>query len=464
MIKEALYASWAYLRKDQLTPEELAFLRRTLTVERKKNFSRGDPLPPTAVFVESERYFGVPRAYFDETYARQYEVTYAYPDHLSQPWLDRPIQFHGKLFPEQSEAVEALKSKCLPHRFFGGILWAAPGWGKSTTGCAFSAALRAKTLMVVHREFLLDQWSERIATYLPGAKVGRVQGKRCDYRDCHVVVGLVHSLANKRYSEDFYDYFDMVMVDEIHTTAGASTWGLVPSLFSAPWRVGLTATPRRKDAAENVFLYQVGPTFYRAKQARLPLQVRRVPTNFQAVLGEDVDRDKLIFHLCQDKARNQLIVDQMIRALEADRKLFVLSERIEHLQVLEVLLQGTLTAAGKQSVSTGFYIGGTDTDMRHLASKARVVFATYQLASVALDIPALDTLFMATPMSDVEQAVGRILRPHPEKKDPVAVDFIDRLVAACLRSAEARDAIYKRMEAPPPQLLDNSESESGDPS
>jgi superfamily II DNA or RNA helicase len=317
--------------------------------------------------------------------------------------------------------------------------------------CALMAAMQVPTLVVVHKEFLVNQWKERIAAFLPGASVGMVQQDVCDFADRSVVVAMVHSLVDRSYPPEFYRWPGLVITDEVHRI-GAETWSRVPPRFPARWRVGFSATPRRKDGADAVFLNHIGPVLFNAKEKRLVAKVRRVVTKFKLVkMGSFnpslMKKSMLLKFLCASDARNQEITDQLILALQAGRKVIVLSERLQHLDVLSQMLLSSWPSNAGPPPSTGLYVGGQSEEALRESSAARVIFATSQFASEGLDIPALDTLFLTTPLSDIEQAVGRIQRPFPGKKDPVVVDFMDDQVELCKKLAEYRERFYAKMAA-----------------
>jgi hypothetical protein len=98
--------------------------------------------------------------------------------------------------------------------------------------CALITELKVPTLVVVHREPLVDQWMERIHQFIPQARVGIAQQDQCDFRDKHIVIGMVHSLAGREYSRDFYEWPGLLLVDETHRI-GAGTWSSVPPKFPA---------------------------------------------------------------------------------------------------------------------------------------------------------------------------------------------------------------------------------------
>jgi superfamily II DNA or RNA helicase len=318
----------------------------------------------------------------------------------------------------------------------------------TVVACAIIARMQVPALVLVHKEFLVNQWKERIAQFLPEAQIGIVQQDRCEYQGKHVAIGMMHSVAGRDYGQKFRDWPGLIIADELHRLS-AETWSVIPSRFRARWRLGISATPRRKDGAENVFHYHLGRPLFVAKEKRMTAKVRRVWTRFKLVKTERFNpnlasRAILLKHLTQAENRNNEIVQQLMSALKAGRKVLVLSERLKHLSLLDDLLQRTWIASDGPKPSIGYYVGGMKEEELDEAAEAQVIFATAQFASEALDIPALDTLFLASPLSDVEQATGRILRPHPGKKDPVVVDFVDLDITQFARMAEGREAFYKR--------------------
>jgi len=314
---------------------------------------------------------------------------------------------------------------------------------------AIAAELGVPTLVVVHKEFLMDQWTERIEKFLPAAKIGRVQQDTCDFRGKTVVMGMVHSLGGEQpYPEDLWEWPGLVIVDEVHRI-GARTWAPVPPRFQAKYRLGFTATPRRKDGADDVFWQHIGPIIFAGKEERLKPVVKRVWTKFKLVKTDRFNpnlapKALITRFLVKSRYRNDLIAEQLVSALEAGRKILVLSERLQHLQDMESQLRNMWPAVAGD-VSIGQYVGGRTKVQLERSAQAKVIFATSQYAAEGLDIPALDTLFLTTPMSDVEQAVGRIQRPHPDKKDPIVVDFRDDSIPMFEAMGRKREKFYTRI-------------------
>lgn len=441
------------MSKADLSPEQMATLRRALTISpRKVGDHPGEAPSPIRLYSENAASFGVPRQFFLKRRRLAHEVEFKVTDGDKTSWPG-PLTFSGTLRPEQTLAktrvVESFKAGLL-----GGLLRASPGWGKTVWACAVFADLQVPVLVTVHKEFLLNQWKERIEQFLPNAQVGIVQGSTIDWRGRHIAIGMIQSLSDKDYGEDFRNWPGLVITDEVHRI-GAETWSRVPPMFPARWRLGLSATPRRKDGADNVFYYHIGDVIYGAKEQRLKPKVRRVwvqENDFKLIHTRNLNPDYikktlLLRFMCASRRRNQIIVGQLILAAKKGRKCLVLSERLQHLRDLETALYTMWDSADGPKPSVGFYIGGQKQEALNQAAKARVIFATSQLVQEGLDIPSLDTLFLATPLSDVEQAVGRILRPSDGKKDPIVVDFREDHIKLCRRYAEFRDRYYAKVAA-----------------
>lgn len=441
--------SWAWLDLNQLDPAKVFDLKRLLTLHPRKVGDHPGPAPePLKLFTEKPGFLGVPREFFLKSKAR-HEVLYHLTEGDKSTWPG-DLTLQAELRPEQVLALNVVAGK-LTNGDLGGILRAPPGWGKTVWACALMAKLQVPTLVVVHKEFLLTQWRDRIQQFLPSAKIGICQQNDCEYGHRHVVIGMVQSLSQKGYPSLFYQWPGLVLTDEVHRI-GAETWSQVPPQFRSRWRVGLSATPRRKDGCEDVFLHHIGPLLFTAREQRLLPKIKRVWTSFKLVRTEHFDpemasRAILLRILCKDADRNHQVVEQLVKAAQVGRKILILSERLAHLDLLRELFDRmwTKTTEGLPLPSHGLYVGGMDEDSLRASSECQLIFATSQMVSEGLDIPALDTLALTTPLADIEQAVGRILRPWPGKKEPIVVDFIDRCPSKYVRMADMRERQYRQI-------------------
>lgn len=444
---DVLLDSYAWIPKASLTHMQLSAIKAVLTVVPRKFSGVPGPAPsPIRLYVEKDDSIGVARSYFLQHRKPHHNIIDRTTEGRKDLW-DGPMSFVGDLRPEQEKAVETVVADYRAGNY-GGMVKAVTGFGKTVCACAIMARIGVPTLVVVHKEFLMNQWRERIEQFLPGTRIGTVQQDVCVYKDCGVVLAMIHSLVGDRdYGQEFWDWPGLIIHDEAHRV-GAETFSRAPTRFRARYRLGVSATPRRKDGCEDVFFYHLGPVLYASQEQRMVPKIRRVWTDFKLVQTPTlnpslVSKQLVLKFLCGNAARNKTIVEQLMLALVAGRKPIVLSERLQHLDALAALLQREWKQQQKDPLpSIGFYVGGMKEDELDDAAKAHVIFATRQFAEEGLDIPALDTIFLTTPMSDVEQACGRILRPCDGKKEPVVVDFRDEKVPTCSKAGTYRDKFY----------------------
>jgi superfamily II DNA or RNA helicase len=436
--------SMAWLPKDQLSTKQVERLRSELMLQPRQVSEYKKDLKPIYLYLETTDKIGVARDYF---IARKRDVHNV---------IDRTVLggtavgiggFSGTLREEQAQAVEVLVSK-LDERY-GGVFCARGGFGKTVVACAVMAALNVPTIVIVHKTFLLEQWRERIAQFLPDARVGIARQNDLVYEGCSIVLGMIHSVVKDRYPEAFYNRFGLVIHDELHRL-GAYTFSNSPKLFKARYRLGLTATPRRNDQADNVFWYHIGPILFAAKSQGLKPSIKRVYTEFSLISTDRFNpnlasRNLIIRFLCANKARNRAIVKLMIEAVSKDRKLLVLSERLKHLRVIQEMFEQEWPLELGSIPSMGYYVGGMQKKELKVSEQAAIILATKQYVSEGFDVPALDTLFLTTPVGDVEQTVYRIVRKLEGKKKPIVVDFRDDAVPRLRRSGINRDAAYARL-------------------
>jgi superfamily II DNA or RNA helicase len=441
-------SSYAWLPKAELTIVQQQALKAKLTiVPRKVGNHPGPPPAPVYLFKETDQLLGIAREFFSANRKEHHEVDLQVTGGDKTAWSD--LSFAATLRSEQAQALEVLAHEYGTGRL-GAMIRASPGWGKTVFACALMAKLQVPTLVIVHKEFLMKQWKERIEQFLPDAKVGICQGDVCDFEGKHVVIAMVHSLSQRTYPLEFLRWPGLMIVDECHRI-GAATWAPVPAYFPTRYRLGLSATPRRKDGAENVFFYHLGPIIFSAKEQRMHPKIRKVYSDFHLAATDRlnpalISKPLLLRFLCASTKRNEQIIEQLRLAVISGRKILVLSERLEHLTTLEQMLKDSWGNFSKTPApTTGQYVGGMKEEDYEESSGCQVIFATAQLVSEGFDLPALDTLFLTTPVSDAEQAVGRILRPFEGKKEPVVVDFRDDRVGLCLRAAEYREKLYAKI-------------------
>ncbi len=355
----------------------------------------------------------VPRAYENELYVTT-DITYGGCIRNL-----RPINLRN----EQVPAVDAMM-RHFTHKN-GGVLFAPCGKGKTVMGLEMIRQLGRKAVVLVHKTFLVEQWIERINQFFPSAKVGIWQRDAVPDGSEDIVIAMVQSIVKRDYPKELYEMFGTLVADETHRYA-APLWQDAITKFPAKYRIGLTATPTRRDGLHDVFLLHIGPIVYEMEgHTRVPwiwkidteLEISR--NNYMMWNGE-VNTSKLVTLVSQDSERTDKILRMVKRAVNTGRKILILSERVAHCKEMSKLLKEDL-----DEFTVGLYIGGMKQAKREESAECDIIIGTYAMAQEGLDIPALDTLFLATPKTSITQSVGRILRESSDKKDPVVVDFVD---------------------------------------
>lgn len=337
--------------------------------------------------------------------------------------LPMDTTFKGTLNPVQEEATVKTVAQLQqpPH---GALLVLPCGYGKTVCALYIAHALRRRTLVLVHKAFLVAQWHERARVFLPQATIGKIQQNVVD-ADADIVVGMVQSISKREYPAHILEQFGTVIIDEAHHMSAPV---FSKALHSLPGKhiLGLSATPERKDGLTPLLYHSMGSIAHR---------IERQPehTLVSCMLYEDGKRKEITYRdgrvslplmlnaLVADPVRNDLIATHMVRCLANDRYVIVLTDRLAQLTTLMTMLIDKGVAA--QDIA--FYTGSTPADERERASQRRCILSTYSMAKEGLDIPRLDTLIMATPKGDIVQASGRVQRKHSEKRIPLIIDIID---------------------------------------
>lgn len=358
---------------------------------------------------------------------------------------------------KQNVWVEKLHGALIASRVHGAIGEAPTAFGKTVCMMKLIALLGRTTLVVVHKDDILNQWVAAAKSWLglTDDEIGIVKEKRCDYEGKKLVVGMVETLIQRKYPPEFYAYFGVVIGDEVHRL-GAVEWSKAMPEFPAKWRVGVSATPKRKDGLDKVFKWTIGPVRARETEWYLKAQVFQIawpvwvdPRKYSIlksnpVTGEEETEKTFLGSLIKILAGlpkyNEFLVEEIVKAAGAGRTILVLSAARAHLEGLKA----GFDAATGGKYKSGFYWGGLGKKALADARTCQVLFGTYGKAKEGTDIATLDTLFFATPRADVEQDVGRILRLEEGKKAPLVVDVVHIGIGVAEDFAKKREMLYQR--------------------
>jgi superfamily II DNA or RNA helicase len=300
----------------------------------------------------------------------------------------------------------------------------------TSIGLNVISRLKKKTIVIVHKEFLMNQWIERIQQFLPTTRIGKIQGQVIDIENKDIVLCMLQSLAMKDYPSTMFDSFGFMIIDEVHHI---SSEVFSNSLFKIVTRyiLGLSATMNRKDGTSFVFKMFLGDVVFKGKrEEKLSVEVRAIEykandDEFNHVITDfrgNTSYSSMITKLCEYNHRSEFILRVLVDLLRENE-----NQQIMILAHNKNLLKYLFDAIKHRNIadsSVGYYIGGMKESALKETETKKIVIATYAMASEGLDIKTLTTLIMATPKTDIEQSVGRILREKNEI-GPLVVDIID---------------------------------------
>lgn len=424
------------VRKDAISSAEAAHIREDLMARPKIH---GAPVQPRAfpIYRESVSKFYIPRYYGNATYGIPACTRLPEPTSIT-------VEFAGELREYQRAIVWRYLKAVESPGVGGGVISVPCGRGKTVIALAIISSMKLKTLVIVHKGFLVNQWKERIEQFIPGASVGKIQGQIIDVDGHDIVIGMLQSLSMKEYPRDLFGQFGLLIVDECHHIS-SEVFSRSLSNIVVSHTLGLSATMDRKDGLTPVFKMFLGDTIYeeqREQNKNVLVKAISYSSDSDKYGNEICDPrgqpsySSMISEICRFDERTAFI-SHVIGCELANydgQQVLVLAQQKDILLVLARHLE-------ENSIPTGFYLGGMKQAALHASEKASVVLATYAMAAEALDIKSLTTLVLATPRTDVVQAVGRILRcPHLR---PLIIDIVDAY-PVFMRQWEKRMKYYNK--------------------
>jgi superfamily II DNA or RNA helicase len=482
------------IRKGSLTPQQKSHIEKTLEVAPIVNSKFGAQAGLSfRIYKESPQRYYVPRQWGVTEFGEPQANIVTKGSQLSE----KGSVFVGKPYDYQTSII---------NKFIdtggNGLICVPCGKGKTFMAVAIAAKLGKKFLVVVDKEFLMNQWKNEIESLMPGIRVGIFQrdkqqvgtevirGKELSAielkklaKDAGLRVGgskeellsrlkeanistepatesveydctlcMIQTLCGKDISDDMFKDYGFCIFDECHHL-GAAHFSKALLKIQTHWMLGLSATPTRDDGLTKVFEWFLGAPVYweKIREPDPMVIVRRVQVECQdpAYLSlpydwkHEIVTARLLTQVVDCKPRTQQIAE-IVKDLAADsrRRILVLSERIGHLNSIEELLKD---GEGKPLWEIGYYVGGMKEEVREAgALTARILLASYAMASEAMNIKTLNTVVLASPRKKVEQSTGRILRIRADQRvvPPLIVDIVD--AHGMYQSQWKKRAIYYR--------------------
>lgn len=506
------------LPKNELSAEQQLQIRNDLTI---KPYVSGAPVSTKITFPayrESDKKFYVPHYYGVEKFGSPKKVSINEGTNIN-------VEFNGKLRDYQEPVANKFIDHCLHSKYGcgGGLLELYCAWGKTSTSLYIACQLKKKLLVIVHKEFLMNQWIERIQQFIPKARIGKIQGQIIDIDDKDIVICMLQSLSMKEYPASVFESFGFTIIDEVHHIS-SETFSNALFKVVTKYMLGLSATMNRKDGTTHVFKMFLGNVVHKAERK----DEHKVNVHAVTFETDDYDFNEIVYDfrgnpqfstmiskLCCHNPRTEFIIQLLndficvdnidkniisehkkkmdsevppcllcgknenylikntccnivkyclpcMQKMERDtdknmdssttrktknvakcpycsKKLKYEQNYMENIYVKPLTERHTIILSHNLNVldyiynrivcknyaSVGYYVGGMKEAQLKESEKKQVVLATFSMAAEALDIPTLNAEFLITPKTDIEQAVGRILRAKHATSHPVIYDIVD---------------------------------------
>jgi superfamily II DNA or RNA helicase len=419
----AILSDMMWIGMEELKPSDVAMIVRELTLVPKA--SPLDQFPPAKIkqYVEEPDRIGVPFAYGETRFA-----------HLE---IVEKFSYGQKYKPARLPDPNSPKSPPDQEFFFSGVLKAlnelttvfaiAPtGSGKTVTVLNASGTLGVSTLVVVPSAYLADQWREEAMRHLglEWSDIGVLQGASADWKGKKIVIAIIHNLFLKEWPQEFYDNFGMVAWDEADTL-GAKVFSTTMFMFTARYKIAVTATPHRKDGCDALYKNYFGNPAVTAKSKALACDCYVIPFKHVGEKHKWINKCKSdvkpMQWLSKLKMRNELIIKLACSLYDDGRNILIITKYIDHVELLVEML----VAQGIPREEIGQFTRETSEGKKHgkgflekIKKESNVIVGTYAMLKRGVDIPRLDTGIEALPSADAIQSIGRIRRPYLNKKRP----------------------------------------------
>lgn len=443
---ECIIENQIYIKKLKLLPNEITYLKRLASFTNPKFYELQKLRMPIfykttpriiSCFEEDDRFLILPRGCLEKIkeICEKSNVKLILKD-KREKGIEVNYKFNGKLNKKQEKAMNKLIS------YETGVLCATTGFGKTVIGANIISKLKTNTLVIVNRNNLLEQWKERLAFFLninkkeigqSGASKENLNGK--------LDVASFQSLFKKDNIEEIVKNYGLVIVDECHHVA-AFSFEKVLKAIKSKYVYGLTATPTRKDGWHKIIYMQCGDIRVRVSNKELKQNkemehtVIVKKTNYKYIPAEEKEKmqiSEILNDMCHNVFRNSLIIEDINKCVLEGRIPIVLTERVEHLNILKeqlkvlnvpvVIYKGNM--GKKKTKEIQDIIKEADEN-----NKPRIILATSSSIGEGFDDTRLDTLFLTMPVSwkgRIIQYVGRLHREHEDKERVIVYDYLDNM-------------------------------------
>jgi superfamily II DNA or RNA helicase len=432
------------IKKEYYDDKDLNIVKNELTVEVQNHMF--DHIEPKKYSLYREN---KTKLYIPKYYGLQ---KFGIPDRnvIGQGETRPNMNFVGSLRDYQIEQVDAFLNACDDPIKMGGIVSIGCGGGKTVIAINIACRLKLKTLFISHKDFLNVQFAERVKMFSPDSSIGIIKQNKVDIKNKDFVVGSLQSIAMRDYDPDIFKDFGLVIIDEVHhCSAEVFSQALIKTC--SPFVLGLSATLNRKDGLRKVFEWFIGKPVIKlinnTDDNDIDVKYYHFTSNnpeynrIETMFNGKISAVKMLGNVVSYKPRIQFIVEAIKENMTKERQLLVLSERKALLNDIYTLLNTDTDF----DYTIGYYIGGMTQKKLNESAKANIILATTHMSSEGLDIPTLNSLILVSPMSDIEQSVGRILRSKVSDRiiKPLIIDIVDSF-SIFINRFNKRKAYYKK--------------------
>jgi superfamily II DNA or RNA helicase len=424
--KDRVLTSKGYaIKKSALNEIQIQGLRSELTMAPKVLDKFQKDIQNFPIYQESKTRFYVPRQWGISKFGKPEADIVS--EGLELPEI---ISFKGTPRDYQNEIINTFIDKGS-----NGLICVPCGFGKTVMALNIATRLRRRFLIIVDKEFLMNQWKSEIENFIDGARVGILQANKVQMESekYDITICMIQTICRRDFPEGFFDEYGFTIFDECHHL-GASYFCQALKKIQTKYMLGLSATPDRDDGLSLVFEYYLGEAVYKVTKRAPDKEAvvkavwfdsedpvyKDVPVNWR---GEPITA-KLLNQVAEFEPRNKKImniIDEYTQ--DPDRFILILSDRISQLEWFEKALN-----EWPIKFIHGYYIGGMKQKiLDENAEKCQILLATYQMASEAFSVKKLNTVILATPRKKVEQSTGRIFRQRIDERKvaPHIIDIID---------------------------------------
>lgn len=394
-------------------------------------------------------YLSIPRGCLDEAKAliSEHQIEIIIEDKRETGQKLKLAKLATTLRKAQKNAVSSM----IKHD--SGILHAPTAFGKTVTAIGLIANRKTNTLILVHSRQLLDQWQERLRSFMPDVDIGVIRGGKKKPTG-KIDVATYQSLINKKDNSvlDLVQDYGHVIVDECHHVS-APRFEMVLNEVRAKYVLGLTATPERQDGHQKIIFMAAGPIRHKVKSSgedkfEQEVKVHQLYDTPPTQMLHSDERPKIADAyrwIMENEARTIRITNDILDCVQASKHPIVLTERREHAETINALL---LEKGIDSIVLKGGMRASERKDVEQRLPTAQVVVATGKYVGEGFDLPRLDTLFLAMPIAwkgSLAQYAGRIHRETDGKKRVTIHDYVDCGLPMLDRMFKKREKSYKAM-------------------